>query len=114
MKKMAIGQLHIQAGTVIFFFLFCILSVDLSTSIKSLNTKHTRNPDMVYALKMECVSKINIFGPNIMKKSGLKIFFVMYAHIINKTLRAHVGIPWRFPGRFFQFDFFMLSRLETS
>ena len=40
-----------------------------------------RNPDMVYVLKMEYVSKINIFGLYMMVKSGLeKIFFVMYVH----------------------------------
>ena len=31
-----------------------------------------RNPDMVYVPKMEYVSKINIFGLNMMVKSGLK------------------------------------------
>ena len=42
------------------------------------NTQYMRNPDMVYVLKMEYVSKINIFGLNMMVKSGLeKIFFVM-------------------------------------
>ena len=34
-----------------------------------------RNPDMVYVLKMEYVSKINIFGLKIMVKSGLENFF---------------------------------------
>ena len=31
-----------------------------------------RNPDMVYVLKMEYVSKINIFGLNMMVQSGLE------------------------------------------
>ena len=31
-----------------------------------------RNPDMVYVLKMEYVSKINIFGLKMMVKSGLE------------------------------------------
>ena len=31
-----------------------------------------RNPDMVHVLKMEYVSKINIFGLNMMVKSGLE------------------------------------------
>jgi hypothetical protein len=35
-----------------------------------------RNPDMVYVLKMEYVSKINIFGLNMMVKSGLDIYFL--------------------------------------
>ena len=34
-----------------------------------------RNPDMVYVLKMEYVSKINIFDLNMMVKSGLEFFF---------------------------------------
>ena len=53
-----------------------------------------RNPGMVYVVKMEYVSKINIFGLNMMVKSGLeKIFFVMYVHIINKTL-SHKFHPY--------------------
>ena len=103
------------------------------------NTQYMRNPDMVYILKMEYVSKINIFGLKKMVKSGLekiflkflqaqglfqvcpvgclslvllnwdsqqgrsekglahggisKIFFVMYVHIINKTL-SHKFHPY--------------------
>ena len=44
--------------------------------ISDINTQYMRNPDMVYVLKMEYVSKINIFGLKMMVKSGLeKIFF---------------------------------------
>ena len=46
------------------------------------NTQYMRNPDVVYTLKIDYVSKINIFGLNMMVKSGLeKIVFVMYVHI---------------------------------
>ena len=40
-----------------------------------LNTQYMRNPDMVYVLKMEYVYKINIFGLEMMVKSGLKNYF---------------------------------------
>ena len=64
------------------------------TSQKNINAQYMRNPDMVYVLKMEYVSKINIFGLNMMVKSGLeKIFFVKYVHIINKTL-SHKFHPY--------------------
>ena len=36
------------------------------------NTQYMRNPDMIYVLKMEYVSKINIFGLNMTVKSGLE------------------------------------------
>ena len=35
-----------------------------------------RNPDMVYVLKMEYVSEINIFGLKMMVKSGLEKIFL--------------------------------------
>ena len=49
----------------------------MTVKLKSIhfNTQYMRNPDMVYVLKMEYVSKINIFGLNMMVKSGLEIFF---------------------------------------
>ena len=101
--------------------------------------QYMRNPDVVYILKMEYVSKLNIFGLKMMVKSCLekiflkflyaqglfqvcpvgclslvllnwdsqqgrsekglahggisKIFFVMYVHIINKTL-SHKFHPY--------------------
>ena len=45
-----------------------------------LNTQYMRNPDMVYVLKMEFVSKINIFGLKIMVKSGLEKFILKSLH----------------------------------
>ena len=39
-----------------------------------INTQYMRNPDMVYLLKMEYVSKIYIFGLNMVVKSLEKIF----------------------------------------
>ena len=49
-----------------------------------LNTQYMRNPDMVYVLKMEYVSKINIFGLKMMVKSGLeKIFLKFLPYFIN-------------------------------
>ena len=39
-----------------------------------------RNPDIVYVLKMEYVSKINIFGLNMMVKSGLEKIFLKFLH----------------------------------
>ena len=48
---------------------------------ESLNTQYMRNPDMVYVLKMEyVVSKINIFGLNMMVKSGLEKIFLKFFH----------------------------------
>ena len=41
----------------------------------ALNTQYMRNPDVVYILKMEYVSKINIFGLNMTVKSGLDFLF---------------------------------------
>ena len=38
-------------------------------------TQYMRNPDMVYVLKMEYVSKSNIFGLKMMVKSGLEKYF---------------------------------------
>ena len=37
-----------------------------------INTQYMRNPDMAYVLKMEYVSKINIFGLKMMMKSGVE------------------------------------------
>ena len=45
-----------------------------------LYTQYMRNPDMLYVLKMEYVSKINIFGLIIMVKSGLENFFLKFLH----------------------------------
>ena len=42
--------------------------------------QYMRNPDMVYILKMEYVSKINIFGLKMMVKSGLGIIFLKFLH----------------------------------
>jgi hypothetical protein len=39
-----------------------------------------RNPDIVYVLKMEYVSKINIFGLKMMVKSGLEKIFLKFLH----------------------------------
>ena len=43
-------------------------------------TQYMRNPDMVYVVKMEYVSKINIFGLKIMGKSGLEKTFMKFLH----------------------------------
>ena len=54
---------------------------------KYINTQCMRNPDMVYVLKMEYVSKINIFGLKMMVKSGLEKMFLkfLYAQGIFQT-----------------------------
>ena len=39
-------------------------------------TQYMRNPDMVYVVKMEYVSKLDIFGLNMMVKSGLEKIFL--------------------------------------
>ena len=39
-----------------------------------------RNPDMVYVLKMEYVSKINTFGLKMMVNSGLEKIFLKFLH----------------------------------
>ena len=46
----------------------------------TINTQYMRNPDMVYVLKMKYVSKINIFGLNMMVKSGLEKIFLKFLH----------------------------------
>ena len=46
----------------------------------AVNTQYMRNPDMVYLLKMEYVPKINIFGLNMMVKSGLEKIFLKFLH----------------------------------
>ena len=45
-----------------------------------INTQYMRNPDMVYVLKMEYVSKINIFCLNMTVKSGLEKIFLKFLH----------------------------------
>ena len=42
---------------------------------------HMRNPNMVYVLKMEYVSKISIFDLKIMVKSGIKKIFLKLLHV---------------------------------
>ena len=56
---------------------FTIFGTDMSPI---LNTQYMRNPDMVYVLKMEYVSKINIFGLKMMVKSGLEKIFLKFLH----------------------------------
>ena len=48
--------------------------------ISDINTQYMRNPDMVYVLKMEYVSEIDIFGPTMMVKSGLEKIFLKFLH----------------------------------
>ena len=54
-----------------------------------------RNPDMVYVLEMEYVSKINIFGLKIMVKSGLEKIFLKFLHaedyfpLLHKSAQNH-------------------------
>jgi len=43
-------------------------------------TQYMRNSDMGYVLKMEYVSKINIFGQKMMVKSGLEKIFLKFLH----------------------------------
>ena len=45
------------------------------------NTQYIRNPDMVYVLKMEYISKIHIFGIKMMVKSGLEKIFWKFLHV---------------------------------
>ena len=52
----------------------------ISNHFNLLNTQYMRNPDMVYVLKMEYVSKINIFGLKMMVKSGLEKIFLKFLH----------------------------------
>ena len=40
---------------------------------------------MLYVLKMEYVSKINIFGLIIMVKSGLENFFLKFLHVLTMS-----------------------------
>ena len=53
------------------------------------NTQYMRNPDMVYVLKMEYVYKINIFGLNMMLKSGLEKIFLKFLHARAIFLVSH-------------------------
>ena len=48
--------------------------------LKGFNTQYMRNPDVVYVLKMEYVSKINIFGLKPMVKRGLEKIFLKSLH----------------------------------
>ena len=48
--------------------------------IQRVKTQYMRNPDIVYILKMEYVSKINIFGLKMMVKSGLEKIFLKFLH----------------------------------
>ena len=48
--------------------------------LQRFNTQYMRNSDMVYVLKMEYVSKINIFGLNMIVKSGLEKIFQKFLH----------------------------------
>ena len=56
------------------------MSIDASAKLCFANeytlthNTYMRNPDMVYVLKMEYMSIINIFGIKMMVKSGEKIF----------------------------------------
>ena len=45
---------------------------EITHSTNKIKTQYMRNPDMAYLLKMEYVSKINIFGLKMMVKSGLE------------------------------------------
>ena len=47
---------------------------------KPFNTQCMRNPDMVYVLKMEYVSKINIFGLKMMVKIDVEKIFLKFLH----------------------------------
>ena len=48
--------------------------------IQVLIAQHMRNPGMAYILKMEYVSKTNIFGIKMMVKSGLEKIFLKFLH----------------------------------
>ena len=52
-----------------------IVEYNVGGTQKPLNTQYMRNPDMAYLLKMEYVSKINIFGLKMILKSGVKKYF---------------------------------------
>ena len=52
----------------------------MSGNVEILTHNNVRNPDMVYVLKMEYVSKNNIFGLNMMVKSGLEKTFLKFLH----------------------------------
>ena len=53
--------------------------------IQRVKTQYMRNPDMVYILKMEYVSKINIFGLKMMVKSGLEKIFLKFLHALTMS-----------------------------
>ena len=42
-----------------------------------------RNPDIVYVLKMEYVSKINVFGLTMIVKSGLEKIFLKFLYALD-------------------------------
>jgi hypothetical protein len=48
--------------------------------MQQINTQYLRNPDMVYLLKMEYLSKIDIFSLKTMVKSGLEKIFLKFLH----------------------------------
>ena len=47
---------------------------------KLLNTKYDTDSYFVHVLKMEYVSKINVFGLKMMVKSGLEKIFLKFLH----------------------------------
>ena len=53
----------------------------MSIWLDSFNTQYMRNPDMAYILKMEYVSKINIFGLKMMVKSGVEKIYLKFLHV---------------------------------
>ena len=63
-----------------------IVSIDASAKLCFANeytlthNTYMRNPDMVYVLKMEYMSIINIFGIKMMVKSGLEKIFLKFLH----------------------------------
>ena len=49
-------------------------------AIKHFNTQYIRNSDMVNVLKMEYVSKIDVFGLKMLVKRGLEKIFLKFLH----------------------------------
>ena len=56
------------------------MKIVLEIREKLFKTQYLRNPDMVYVLKMEYVSKTNTFGLKMMVKSGLEKMFLKFLH----------------------------------
>ena len=56
---------------------------------------YMKNPGMVYLLKMEYVSKINIFALKMIVKSGLEKIFLKFLHagdylsLLHKSVQDH-------------------------